>query len=249
MSDITTQRLVPIDVDGLCVTAQDRLLLAEINCHISAEGITVIMGPNGAGKSLFLRCLHGLVQPQLGLIKFAGYPLDQTIIKRQSFIFQAPTVLRRTVYENLAFVARLRPEISTDKTDKLLAEMRLDYLTHQPARLLSGGEKQRLAMARALLTAPNLLLMDEATANLDPASVHIIETSLKTAAQQGMKIIVVTHDIGQARRLAHDVLFFSHGRLTEHTDANNFFHAPQSEPAQAYLQGDLIDLNPTARLI
>ena len=101
-------------------------------------------------------------------------------------------------------------------------------------------------MARALLTAPDLLLMDEATANLDPASVHIIETSLKTAAKQGMKIIVVTHDIGQARRLARDVLFFSHGRLTEHTDADNFFHAPQSAPAQAYLRGDLIDLNPNS---
>ena len=151
MFDIPAQRLVPIDVDGLCVVAQDRLLLAEINCRISAEGITVIMGPNGAGKSLFLRCLHELITPQLGLIKFAGHPLDQTIIKRQSFIFQSPTVLRRTVYENLAFVSRLRPEIGADETNRLLAEMRLDHLTNQPARLLSGGEKQRLAMARALL--------------------------------------------------------------------------------------------------
>ena len=147
-----------------------------LTCHIVAEGITVIMGPNGAGKSLFLRCLHGLIPPQSGLINFAGNPLDQNRIKRQSFVFQTPTLLRRTVYENLAFVAHLRPEIKEDATDSLLAEMRLAHLTKQPARLLSGGEKQRLAMARALLTAPELLLMDEATANLDPASIQIIES-------------------------------------------------------------------------
>ena len=239
MSDISARRLVPIEVDGLCVAAHNRLLLAELNCCIGAEGITVIMGPNGAGKSLFLRCLHGLIPPQSGRIKFAGCELDQAIIKCQSFIFQAPTVLRRTVYENLAFIARLRPEIRADETDRLLAEMRLDHLTRQPARLLSGGEKQRLAMARALLTAPNLLLMDEATANLDPASVQIIETGLRTAVSKGLKIIVVTHDIGQARRLAQDVLFLNSGRLSEHTLADSFFTAPHSAAAAAYLQGEL----------
>ena len=239
MSDIAAQRLVPIHVEGLCVTAHNRLLLAELNCRIGAEGITVIMGPNGAGKSLFLRCLHGLIPPQSGRIEFAGCQLDQSIIKRQSFIFQAPTVLRRTVYENLAFVARLRSEISANETDRLLTEMRLDHLTKQPARLLSGGEKQRLAMARALLTAPNLLLMDEATANLDPASVQIIEAGLRTAAADGLKIIIVTHDIGQARRLAHDVLFLNAGQLTEHTPAELFFTNPQSAAASAYMLGDL----------
>ena len=239
MSDIAAQRLVPIHVEGLCVTAHNRLLLAELNCRIGAEGITVIMGPNGAGKSLFLRCLHGLIPPQSGRIEFAGCQLDQSIIKRQSFIFQAPTVLRRTVYENLAFVARLRSEISANETDRLLTEMRLDHLTKQPARLLSGGEKQRLAMARALLTAPNLLLMDEATANLDPASVQIIESSLRTAAANGLKIIIVTHDIGQAKRLAHDVLFLNAGQLSEHTPAELFFTNPQSAAASAYMRGEL----------
>ena len=239
MSDISAQLLVPIEVDGLCVATHNRLLLAELNCRIGEEGITVIMGPNGAGKSLFMRCLHGLIPPQSGRIEFAGCELDQAIIKRQSFIFQAPTVLRRTVYENLAFVARLRPEIRADETDRLLAEMRLDHLTQQPARLLSGGEKQRLAMARALLTAPNLLLMDEATANLDPASVQIIEASLRTAAANGLKIIIVTHDIGQARRLAHDVVFLNAGQLTEHTPAKQFFTKPHSAAASAYIRGEL----------
>ena len=117
--------------------------------------------------------------------------------------------------------------------------MRLDHLTNQPARLLSGGEKQRLAMARALLTAPELLLMDEATANLDPASVQIIEASLRTAAANGLKIIIVTHDIGQARRLANDVLFLNSGELMEHTLAEPFFTAPRSAAASAYLQGKL----------
>ena len=197
------------------------------------------MGPNGAGKSLLMRSLHGLHRPQSGRIEFDGCSLDETLIKRQSFVFQTPTVLRRTVHENLAFVARLRPEVGADALDRLLTEMRLDHLRNQPARLLSGGEKQRLAMARALLTAPDLLLMDEATANLDPASIQIIEAGLLTAVNRGLKIIIVTHDIGQARRLAHDVLFLNSGHLAEHTPADSFFTAPQSKAAAAYLRGKL----------
>lgn len=238
-----TETMVPITVQGLRIAAQNRTLLDQISCTITAEGISVIMGPNGAGKSLFLRCLHGLSRPDAGQIQFCGRPFDKAVLKRQSFVFQSPTVLRRTVFDNLAFVARLRPDITMAAVDRLLTDMRLDSLRDQPARLLSGGEKQRLAMARALLTGPELLLMDEATANLDPASVQIIETSLKAAAQKGMKIIVVTHDIGQARRLAHDVLFFSHGRLAEHSDANRFFTSPQSKTAQAYLRGDIVTID------
>ena len=236
--------LLPIQVRELSVTTQKRALLNGVSCDITSDGITVIMGPNGAGKSLFLRCLHGLIHPAAGDIQFAGQRLSEAVVKRQSFVFQSPTVLHRTVFDNLTFVAGLRPDITMDTVYQLLAEMRLGDLRDQPARLLSGGEKQRLAMARALLTTPDLLLMDEATANLDPASVQIIEHSLKMAAQQGMKIIVVTHDIGQARRLAEDVLFFSYGQLTEHTDAARFFTSPQSEPAQTYLRGDLVELNP-----
>ncbi len=239
MSDVSAKQIFPLNIDGLCVAAQGRLLLENLTCRIGAKGITVIMGPNGAGKSLLLRCMHGLTQPQSGRIEFAGRPLDQFLIRRQSFVFQDPTVLRRTVYENLAFVARLRPEIKTEETARLLTEMRLDHLTKQPARLLSGGEKQRLAMARALLTAPDLLLMDEATANLDPASVQIIEAGLITAAAKGLKIIIVTHDIGQARRLANDALFLNSGQLTEHTPAELFFTTPRSAAASAYLQGKL----------
>jgi len=243
MSETAAPPLTPISVRDVGVTAQNRALLDGVSCDISATGISVIMGPNGAGKSLFLRCLHGLTLPRSGQIRFSGRALDEALLKRQSFVFQSPTVLRRTVCENLAFVARLRPAIKMATVDRLLTEMRLESLRDQPARLLSGGEKQRLAMARALLTSPDLLLMDEATANLDPASVQIIETSLKEAAANGMKIIVVTHDIGQARRLAHDVLFFNQGRLTEHTAAKAFFTAPQSRSSQAYLCGDIAGLD------
>ena len=239
MSELQTRRLVPITIDKLCISAQDRLLLTDITCSICTEGITVIMGPNGSGKSLLMRSLHGLHRPQSGRIEFDGCSLDETLIKRQSFVFQTPTVLRRTVYENLAFVARLRPEVGADALERLLTEMRLGHLRNQPARLLSGGEKQRLAMARALLTAPDLLLMDEATANLDPASIQIIEAGLLTAVNRGLKIIIVTHDIGQARRLACDVLFLDSGQLAEHTPADSFFKAPHSAAAAAYLQGEL----------
>ena len=241
MSRSRSPKLLPIHVKGLSVTTHKRPLLDAVSCNITSAGISVIMGPNGAGKSLFLRCLHGLTQPATGEIQFCGLPLDEAVIKRQSFVFQSPTVLRRTVFDNLAFVAGFRPDITIDTVHQLLVEMRLEDLRDQPARLLSGGEKQRLAMARALLTAPDLLLMDEATANLDPASVHIIETSLRAAAQQGMKIIVVTHDIGQARRLADRVLFLAGGSVCEMSEAAEFFEAPQSPQARAFLNGDIVE--------
>lgn len=240
MSDLSAPEPTLISVRDVSVTTQNRRLLDSVSCDIPAQGISVIMGPNGAGKSLFLRCLHGLTLPRSGRILFNGQALNETILKQQSFVFQTPTVLRRSVFDNLAFVARLRPRVPLASVHRLLAEMRLEHLQDQPARLLSGGEKQRLAMARALLTEPKMLLMDEATANLDPASVQIIETSLKATASQGVKIIVVTHDIGQARRLAQDVLFFNHGQITEHTAAETFFAAPSSLPAQAYLRGEII---------
>ena len=234
------RRLMPITVQNITLTLNERTLIDDLSCIIKSDGISVIMGPNGAGKSLFMRCLHGLAKPDMGQILYADAPLDSLIRQQQSLVFQTPTILRRTVLANLLFVARQRgiddPKISMD----YLAQLQLDHLAQHPARLLSGGEKQRLALARALIINPAILFLDEATSNLDPASIETIETNLQSVSKQGMKLILVTHDVGQAKRLADDVLFLHHGKLVEHSPAKSFFQKPKSAAARAYLAGKLV---------
>ena len=213
MSDkvnLSSNCLLPITVDSLSLALNDRVVIDHITCKIKADGITVIMGPNGAGKSLFLRCLHGLVKPDSEQVLFDGKPLSTAILQRQSMVFQAPTILRRTVLANLLFVARQRGVANPQTSMDYLAQLQLDHLAQHPARLLSGGEKQRLALARALIIKPAVLFLDEPTSNLDPTSVETIETNLHLVSRQGTKIILVTHDLWQANRLADDVLFLNH---------------------------------------
>ena len=228
-----------IETCDLALAYGGRLVLDRITCGIGREGITVLMGPNGAGKSLFLRCLHGLIEADGGSIALDGRPLSPGMRLDQSFVFQHPTLLRRTAIENLRFVARQR-RIPEDASVAWLDKVGLSPLARQPARRLSGGEQQRLALARALMTEPSILFLDEATSNLDPASVQMIEAITKEAADGGTKIIAVTHDIGQARRLADDILFMARGRIVEEGDAGRFFSKPQSGEARAYLDGRIV---------
>ncbi len=232
--------LTPILVEDISLELNERLLINGISCQINAKGISVVMGPNGAGKSLFMRCLHGLATPNSGRILYAGKPLSTDIQKKQSMVFQSPTILRRTVLANMLFVARLRGQSTLKTSMECLAQVQLEHLAQHPARLLSGGEKQRLALARALITKPTILFLDEATSNLDPTSIETIEKNLQLVDQQGTKIILVTHDIGQAKRLASDVLFLNRGILTEHSLASSFFKNPQSAAAKSYLAGQLV---------
>jgi len=232
--------IFPIHIDNLSIIRGERRLLDSISCRIESQGITVVMGPNGAGKSLLIRCMHGLVELDAGDMSFGAAPLDDAVRLRQSMVFQAPTLMRRTVLANLLFVAQLRQIDDRRHVHEILEKVGLSHLANQSARLLSGGEKQRLALARALLTRPDMLLLDEATSNLDPASTKIIEDIIHAVSAAGTIVIVVTHDIGQAKRLAQEVIFLHQGRLCEHSPASGFFKSPASAEAGAYLAGELV---------
>ena len=232
--------LLPITVDKLILHAGRKTLLDNISVHITQPGITAIMGPNGAGKSLFIRCLHGLSQPDSGQIRFAGQEIRDSHRLRQSLIFQKPVLLRRTVRQNLEFVHALRPAQNYRDIETALETVGLSGLAEQPAKQLSGGEQQRLALARALMTCPDILFLDEACANLDPASAAQIEALLLEASKKGQKIILITHDIAQARRLADDLIFLHQGQLCEHSPAKDFFARPKSAAAHAYLDGQIL---------
>jgi tungstate transport system ATP-binding protein len=225
---------------GLTYQTGGKTLLDSIDLRISAGSLTVVMGPNGAGKSLLLRLLHGLIQPTAGSVLWGGRPADDTIRRRQAMVFQRPVLLRRSVAANIDFVLGLRGSAKRERTREILEEVGLADRAGQPARLLSGGEQQRLALARALALEPEVLFMDEPTASLDPASTAAIETVVHRAHSRGTKIFFVTHDLGQARRLAGDVVFLSRGRLAEHTTAEQFFDSPGSREAHDYLAGRLI---------
>ena len=232
--------LMPITIYKLTLKAGQKTLLNDISLNITTSGISVIMGPNGAGKSLFVRCLHGLSQPDSGRILFAGDDINQTHRKSQALIFQKPVLLKRSVRQNLEFVQTLHRTDNVVSIDLALKNVGLYKLASQPANQLSGGERQRLALARALMMQPEVLFLDEACANLDPASVAKIETVLRQASKDGQKIILITHDIAQAKRLADEIIFLHHGALCEHTPARVFFQSPKSQAGRAYLDGQIL---------
>lgn len=227
----------PAVLKGVTLERGGKHLIRNLDLTLPASGITMVLGPNGAGKSLLLKLLHGLETPSAGAVLWGDRPPDAGIRARQAMVFQKPVLLRRSVAANVDFVLRGRDKT---KRDRLLDRVGLSSLAASPARLLSGGEQQRLALIRALANDPDILLLDEATASLDPASIQMIEEIVRSVRAAGKKIVFVSHDIGQARRLADDVVFLQNGQLAEHTPAKHFFTAPTSPAAQAYLDGRLI---------
>jgi tungstate transport system ATP-binding protein len=236
-------RLLPLELRGVSHAARGRRLIDSVNLKVQDPGISVIMGPNGAGKSLLLRLMHGLIAPSEGAILWAGLPMDGQIRRRQAMVFQKPVLLRRTAAANIIHALNVRGVARSERESRAIQALQLAGLERHaftPARVLSGGEQQRLCLARALSLDPDILFLDEPTASLDPASTLAIERLLIEAQHRGIKVIVVTHDVGQARRLAQDVIFMHHGRLIEYQSAPRFFEQPESDVARSYLAGGLV---------
>lgn len=230
--------LLPLAVRDLTLRYADATVLDGVALDLGQRGCTVIMGPNGAGKSLLLKLLHGLIPATCGTVDWNGTSAASATA-RQALVFQKPILLRRSVAANLDFVLRTRGK-DRSQCQAMLDHVGLGHKAKQPARLLSGGEQQRLALVRALATDPEVLFLDEPTASLDPASTEAIEQIVRAARDHGVRVVFVTHDIGQARRLADDVVFLHRGRVTEHTPATRFFPMPQSGAAQDYLAGKIV---------
>ena len=236
-----TSPLLPACVKNLTFTSEKgQTLIDDLSMDLKPNAISVIMGPNGAGKSLLLRLLHGLIPPASGIIKWGGNPMNDAIRRRQAMVFQRPVMLRRSVAANIDFAIKLRGVASHNQRQQALSAVDLANKADQPAKSLSGGEQQRLALARALTTDPAILFLDEPTANLGPASTATIEKIMRAAHEDGTKIVLVSHDLGQARRLAHEIIFMHRGRIIEQTPATQFFNAPVSKQANDFLAGRLV---------
>ncbi|WP_443643240.1 ATP-binding cassette domain-containing protein [Candidatus Levibacter sp. Uisw_134_01] len=232
--------LTPIQFKDLSVILGQKIILDKINCKIKSNSITAVLGPNGAGKSIFLQTINGLFSIQSGRLNFNLMEISQEIRKQQAMVFQNPVLLRRTVIANLQFISNLRNKESNRLLKKILSKVGLEGYEKKPARLLSGGEKQRLSMARALIINPNLLLLDEPTANLDPYSLKLIEDLVLEENSIGKTIIFTTHDMSQAKRLATDVIFLNKGKVLEQTISKTFFKSPKTLEAQKYINGEIL---------
>ena len=230
--------IMPLSVRDLTLSFGETSVLEGLSLDLGPTGCTMVMGPNGSGKSLLLKLLHGLIRPTSGRISWGGRAPTE-VTARQALVFQKPVLLRRSVAANLEFVLKARG-VDRSRRDALLEHVGLAHKADQPARLLSGGEAQRLALARGLATEPEVLLLDEPTASLDPASVLAFENIVNAARERGVRIIFVTHDVGQGRRMADDVVFLHRGGIAEHSRAEAFFSGPQCAAAQDYLNGRIV---------
>jgi len=216
-------------------------LLDGITMRVAPGAPTMLIGPNGAGKTTLLRVVMGLMPPSRGRVTWSGR--ENALPDRRAIVFQRPAMLRRSAAGNIryALAAAAAPRAQrNERIDELLALVGLSGLERRPARRLSGGEQQRLALARALARDPDLLLLDEPTASLDPAATKAIEDIVRAVAARGVKVVMSTHDLGQARRVGGDVALLHRGRLIEHRPAADFFTAPGTEEAKRFIAGELL---------
>lgn len=237
--------MLPLELQELSFAVGNAEIIRGISARIEAGPRSIILGPNGAGKSVLMRLCHSLLLPTAGRIVWhgamnGGKGVD--LRRRQAMVFQRPVMLRRSALANVMYGLRLagksRNECELRAMD-VLEVVGLAQHAQRPARVLSGGEQQRLAIARAWALGPDVLFLDEPTANLDPAATQDIESIINAIHASGTKIIMTTHNLGQARRLGDEILFLSNGRLMEHTPIDRFFREPASAEAATFIKGEI----------
>ena len=233
--------LLPLTLRDIGFAAGGRDIIDGVSATIEAGPATILLGANGAGKSVLMRLMHGLLQPSSGEVVWGTRDAER-IRRGQAMVFQRPVMLRRSALANILYALELA-RVPAMESEKLamdaLREVGLVDVAHRPARVLSGGEQQRLALARAWALHPEVLFLDEPTANLDPSATREIENVIKAFDASGTKIVMSTHNLGQARRLGDEVLFIHQGRLVERAPVDTFFRQPASAEAAAFVKGEL----------
>ncbi len=211
-------------------------VLGPLSLQLEAGPSTIILGANGAGKSVLMRLMHGLLAPSSGRIWWSGPEAR----RKQAMVFQRPVMLRRSAFQNVLYALQVAEAADAERVARAaLAEVGLGHVAHRPARILSGGEQQRLALARAWALHPEVLFLDEPTASLDPTATREIEAVIRAFDGAGTKIVMATHNLGQARRLGDEVLYLHQGQVFERAPVERFFAQPATPEAAAFIKGEL----------
>jgi tungstate transport system ATP-binding protein len=232
---------LPVMLQEVSILAREVTILDKITLKIAAGAPTILVGPNGSGKTTLIRAAMGLIAPTQGRVTWGGR--DHVPPARRAIVFQRPVMLRRSAAGNLRYALAAagvpRRERKT-RADELLDLVGLGGRGERPARRMSGGEQQRLALARALGKDPDILFLDEPTASLDPAAIKALEDLIRDIAARGIKVVMSTHNLGEARRLAGEIVLLHRGRIVETSDAQDFFTQPKTEDARRFIAGDLL---------
>ena len=234
--------MFPLIAENLVVEFKGQRILGPIGLKLVKGDIAVILGPNGSGKTTLLKSLHGIIKIKHGAVSWSC-PKSESMAK-QMFVFQNPVMLRRSVFENVTYPLTLckTPKAEINRlADEWVSRISLKEVIHVAATRLSGGEKQKLALARALITKPEMLFLDEPTASLDGKTTLEIEKLLQNSAENGTTIMMSTHDIGQAKRLAKNILFLNKGKLESTQPAKTFFLEPITHNARRFIAGDIVE--------
>jgi tungstate transport system ATP-binding protein len=242
MSKSMSARILPLQLDDIRFAANGREIIPRLSHRFEAGLLTMIIGPNGAGKSLLLRICHGLVVPHSGSVQWQG-PQGDNPQRHQAMVFQKPVMMRRSVLANVEYPLKLRGVGAAERRTRAMGALErtgLAGLAETPATVLSGGEAQKLALARAWVMEPDVLFLDEPTASLDPAGTREVENLIRAIHQAGTKIIMTSHRADQVRRLGDEVVFIHAGRILEVTATKQFLKRAKSPQARAYLVGDLL---------
>ena len=233
--------VLPLELRDVQYASNGQPIIAGLSLSIDAGPSTIILGANGAGKSVLMRLMHGLLTPSAGSVRW-NEPDAASVRRRQAMVFQRPVMLRRSALANVSYALELAGIAAAEREPQALSaleEVGLRHLAHRPARVLSGGEQQRLALARAWALHPEVLFLDEPTASLDPGATREIETVIRAFDAAGTKIVMATHNLGQARRLGDEVIYLQAGRVLERAPIEQFFARPATAEAAAFLKGEM----------
>jgi tungstate transport system ATP-binding protein len=234
-------RELPILLEDVSLAAGATTILDRVTLSFASGSPSVLIGPNGSGKTTLLRIAMGLIAPSRGTVTWGGRPAVPP--SRRAIVFQHPTMLRRTAAGNIRYALRaahIPRAVHEPRCESLLRLVGLEGLGERPARRLSGGERQRLALARALACDPVVLFLDEPTASLDPTATKMFEDVVRAVAERGVKVVMSTHDLGEARRLAGEIILLHRGRVIETGPASAFFDSPRAPEARKFIAGELL---------
>lgn len=233
-----------ITIKNLTKTYNNKNILDINKCSIKKGKITGILGSNGAGKSTLINIIAGLLQATNGQVLYNNSTIDKQIFYQMTMVFQKPYLLRNTVYNNIAYplkVRKLSKETISSKVKRIINQMDLDYITWEKAWKISGGEAQKVALARALVFEPSLLILDEPTSNIDPVSIFTMEKMIKKVRhEKGITVIIVTHNLQQAKRLCDELIFMHKGKIVEQGEANKIISNPEYKITRDFVNGELL---------